>query len=165
MNAPRAPLLVAGLGNVFLGDDGFGVEVVQRLVRRSLPAHVRLMDVGIRGLDLAYALLEGYAAVVLIDAVQRGNRPGTLYVIEPQLDPCAADEPSAIDAHAMDPVAVLRFARAQGAWLPPVRIVGCEPAGAADVFAPGLSDAVVHALDAAVKLVEEQIAALEVHRA
>src|SRR5439155_13673490 len=81
MNRPR--VLVAGVGNIFLGDDAFGVEVAQRLARRALPPEVRVVDFGIRGLDLTYALLDGYEAVILVDAAPRGGRPGTLYVLEP----------------------------------------------------------------------------------
>src|ERR1700758_4827464 len=81
-DGPR--ILVAGVGNIFLGDDAFGVEVVQRLARRALPDGVRVVDFGIRGLDLVYALLDGYETVVLVDAAPRGGSPGTLYVLEPE---------------------------------------------------------------------------------
>src|SRR3954462_334859 len=87
---PRSPdrprLLIAGVGNIFLGDDAFGVEVVQRLARRPLPEGIRVVDFGIRGLDLAYALLDGYEATILVDALPRGGPPGTLYVLEPELE-------------------------------------------------------------------------------
>ena len=83
MDRPR--VLVAGVGNIFLGDDAFGVEVVQRLARRPLPAEVRVVDFGIRGLDLTYALLDGYETVILVDAAPRGGPPGTLYVLEPDV--------------------------------------------------------------------------------
>ena len=96
-------ILVAGIGNVFLADDGFGVEVARRLAERELPAGVKVADFGIRGMDLAYELQEDYDAAILVDAVPRGQPPGTLFVIEPELD---AAEP-ALDAHAMDPVRVL----------------------------------------------------------
>ena len=78
-----ARILIAGIGNIFLGDDAFGVEVARRLVRRRLPDGVRVVDFGIRGLDLTYALLDGYEAVILVDAAPRGGPPGTLYVLEP----------------------------------------------------------------------------------
>src|SRR3954452_5244184 len=99
MNRPR--VLVAGLGNIFLGDDAFGVEVVQRLARRPQPDGVRLVDFGIRGLDLTYALLDSCDAVVLVDATPRGGLPGTLYVIEPQVEGSASPEPGdlMLDAH------------------------------------------------------------------
>lgn len=160
-----ARVLVAGIGNVFLGDDGFGVEVVRRLAQRPRGAHVRLMDAGIRGIDLAYALLDGCDAAVLIDAVRRGGPPGTLYVIEPELCEEAGAQP-ALAGHALDPAQVLRFVRAQGAALPQLRLVGCEPARLdEDDFGLGLSEAVQDALASAVELVEHVIEELEVPRA
>src|SRR6266511_3357417 len=152
--------LVAGIGNIFLGDDGFGVEVVRRLAERPLPEGVRVADFGIRGFALAYALLEGYDAVILVDATRRGGRPGTLYVIEPDLND--QDEPGAPEAalatHGMDPVKVFRLVRALGGRLPRVRLVGCEPA----TFGPeegemGLSEPVRAAVSGAIELIEEQI--------
>src|SRR2546428_8240900 len=98
MTQPR--LLVAGVGNIFLGDDAFGVEVAQRLLRRPQPEGVRVVDFGIRGLDLTYALLDGCDVAVLIDAVPRGQPPGTLYVIEP--DPVAPAQGSAASLAAGD---------------------------------------------------------------
>src|SRR3712207_6645350 len=103
-------ILVAGIGNIFLGDDGFGVEVVRRLAGRELPAGVDVQDFGIRGLDLMYALGDGYDAAVLVDAVPRGEPPGTLSVIEPE--PEADDVP--LDAHGMDPAKVLALAQQLG---------------------------------------------------
>jgi hydrogenase maturation protease len=117
-------ILVAGIGNVFLADDGFGVEVVRLLAQRELAPGVKVADFGIRGMDLAYELQEDYDAAVLVDAVPRGQEPGTLYVIEPELDDAAVS----VDAHAMDPVRVLALARAIGSLPPRVLIVGCEPA-------------------------------------
>ena len=117
-------ILVAGIGNVFLADDGFGVEVARLLAQRELPPGVKVADFGIRGMDLAYELQEDYDAAVLVDAVPRGREPGTLYVIEPDLD---GTEP-ALDAHAMDPVKVLGLARALGSLPARVLVVGCEPA-------------------------------------
>src|SRR5438270_10803156 len=93
MTRPR--VLVAGIGNIFLGDDAFGVEVAQRLAQRPLPAGVRVVDFGIRGLDLTYALLDGQDAVILVDATLRGGPPGTLYVIEPEAE--GRPEPGAAD--------------------------------------------------------------------
>ena len=115
---------MAGIGNVFLGDDGFGVALAGRLATGALPAGVDVVDFGIRGMDLAYALGDGYDAAVLLDATPRGQAPGTLYVIEPELD-----EPSevALDAHGMDPVKVLALARTLGGSPPRVLVVGCEP--------------------------------------
>jgi len=123
--APGPRLLVAGLGNVFLGDDGFGVEVVRRLAGRDLGPGVDVVDFGIRGLDLVHALESGYDAVVLVDAAPRGAPPGTLHVVEPELGETA---PAPLLGHALDPARALALARALGARLGPVRVVGCEPA-------------------------------------
>lgn len=151
---PPSPqrILVAGIGNVFLGDDGFGVEVVGRLARSLLPAGVKVEDFGIRGMDLAYAL-QDYDVAILVDALPRGNPPGTLYVIEPALDEQAA----ALDTHGMDPVKVLGLARHLGDRLPRVLVVGCEPAtvmGEDDDLSAELSEPVRAALDEATRIVE-----------
>lgn len=116
-------VLVAGIGNVFLADDGFGVEVARRLAQRELPAGVKVADFGIRGMDLAYELQEDYDAAILIDAVPRGQAPGTLYVIEPDL----VNAEPVLDAHSMDPVRVLGLARTLGSLPPRVLVLGCEP--------------------------------------
>jgi hydrogenase maturation protease len=117
-------VLIAGIGNIFLGDDGFGVEVVKRLARRDLPEGVEVVDFGIRGMDLAYALHEDYDLVVFVDATPRGGEPGTVYLIEPEIED---DGVVSLDTHAMDPVKVIRLSRTLGA--PPTRtlVVGCEP--------------------------------------
>jgi hydrogenase maturation protease len=158
-------LLVAGIGNVFLGDDGFGVAVADRLARAELPAAVHVEDYGIRGMDLAYALVH-YEVAVLIDATPRGEAPGTLYVIEPDL----GDELDHVgaDAHGMDPVMVLALARRLGGDLPRVLVVGCEPAvqmtgEEADVVAD-LSEPVRAAVDGAVRLVEQLVGDLQTQR-
>ena len=158
--APATRVLVAGIGNVFLGDDGFGVTLAERLAGGPLPAGVEVVDYGIRGMDLAYALLEGWDDVVLLDATPCGKAPGTLYVIEPDLD---LVEP-AFDAHGMDPVTVLALARALGGTLPHTLVLGCEPltrmtGEEADVVAE-LSEPVRTALDHAVPLVGELLAEL-----
>jgi hydrogenase maturation protease len=116
-------ILVAGIGNIFLGDDGFGVAVAQRLAGRDLAPGVDVVDFGIRGMDLAYALQADYEAVVFVDTAPRGEAPGTISVIEPEL---GADE-VAIDTHGMDPVRVLALARALGRVPPRVLVVACEP--------------------------------------
>jgi hydrogenase maturation protease len=121
-------VLVAGIGNVFLGDDGFGVALAGRLARRELPPGVEVVDYGIRGMDLAYALLEDWAAAILLDATPRGAAPGTLYLIEP--DPEAADV--APEAHGMDPVRVLALARAMGGTPARTLVLGCEPQSVPD---------------------------------
>ena len=160
----RPRVLVAGVGNIFLGDDAFGVEVAQRLLRRGLPDVVRVVDFGIRGLDLTYALLDGYEAVVLVDAAPRGGRPGTRYVLA--VDPVAAtgsrcDGP-AIEAHSMDPPKVLRLAAAMGGQVGRLLLVGCEPTplDEADEMQTGLSEPVGRAVDEAVVLVEELVGRL-----
>ena len=117
-------ILIAGIGNVFLADDGFGVEVARLLAQRELPAGVKVADFGIRGMDLAYELQEDYDAAILVDAVPRGGEPGTLYVIEP--DPAQAE--GMLDAHSMDPVRVLGLAKVLGSLPARVLVVGCEPA-------------------------------------
>jgi hydrogenase maturation protease len=146
-------ILVGGIGNIFFGDDGFGVEVVRQLAERRLPEGVRVVDFGIRGLDLAYALPD-YDAAILVDVTARGGRPGTLYVIEPSVH--GSD---AIDPHGMTPDRVLR-------WIDPgrapkfLRLVGCEPAtfGAEGIGAEGLSEPVRAAVHDAVVIVDQLIA-------
>ena len=117
-------ILVAGIGNIFLGDDGFGVEVVGRLSGRRLPEGVEVVDFGIRGMDLAYALHEDYDLVVFVDATPRGGEPGTVYLIEPEIE---EDGMVSLDTHGMDPVKVIRLARAMGARPARTLVVGCEP--------------------------------------
>jgi len=157
--APAAALatrriLVAGIGNVFLGDDGFGVALADRLARRELPAGVEVVDYGIRGMDLAYALHDGWDTVLLLDATSRGRAPGTLYVIEPDL----ADLAPGVDAHGMDPLSVLGLAQALGGALPRVLVVGCEPQtvmrGDEEEVVAAISEPVRAALDEGVRLVE-----------
>ena len=147
-------VLIAGIGNVFLGDDGFGVEVAARLAGRRLPEGVEVADFGIRGFDLAYALMDGYDAAILVDALPRGEPAGTLCVLEPQLDDL--DRAATLDGHAMNPIAVLAMVRQQGGTLPPTWIVGCEP-GVIDPEGEGhvgLSQPVAAAVAAGADLVE-----------
>ena len=117
-------VLIAGIGNIFLGDDGFGVEVVGRLSGRRLPEGVEVVDFGIRGMDLAYALHEDYDLVVFVDATPRGGEPGTVYLIEPEIED---DGMVSLDTHGMDPVKVIRLARALGARPARTLVIGCEP--------------------------------------
>jgi hydrogenase maturation protease len=151
---PAVRVLVAGIGNVFMADDGFGVEVVRRLADRPQPAGVEVADFGIRGMDLAYELQEDYDAVVIVDAVPRGKPPGTLYVIEAEPDPGVR----AVDTHGMDPVRVLALAQTLGRVPGRVLVVGCEPAvrmtGDEEEIVMELSAPVTAALDQAVAIVE-----------
>jgi len=156
----KPTILVAGIGNIFLGDDAFGVEVVRRLADVQLPELVRVADFGIRGFDLAYALQDGYENTILVDACPHGEAPGTLYVIEPDLE--GLDDPeiphAAIEAHAMNPVSVLRMARAMNIEVKNVLLVCCEPETlGGEQGQMGLSAAVEAAVDHAVKLVESII--------
>jgi len=155
----KPAILVAGIGNIFLGDDAFGVEVVRRLGSRDLPQAVRVADFGIRGFDLAYALQDGYETTILVDACPHGEAPGTLYVIEPDLK--GLDDPGAqqaIEGHAMNPVSVLRMARAMNIEVNNVLLLGCEPETlGGEEGQIGLSAPVEAAVDEAVKLVESLI--------
>jgi hydrogenase maturation protease len=158
--ATKPRILVAGIGNIFLGDDGFGVEVVRRLAERKLPETVRVSDFGIRGFDLAYALQDGYETTILVDACPQGQAPGTLFVIEPDLK--VLDDPEApqavVEAHAMNPMNVLRMARAMNIELRNVLLVGCEPGTlGGEEGKMGLSAPVEAALEEAVKLVKSVI--------
>jgi hydrogenase maturation protease len=119
-------VLIACVGNIFLGDDGFGVEVALSLSKRQLPQGVSVKDYGIRGFDLAYALLDPWDLVIMVDAMAHGEAPGTLYVIEPGLNaPASAD--TALNPHGMDPVRVLSLAASMGTISAQVLVVGCEP--------------------------------------
>jgi hydrogenase maturation protease len=154
-------ILVAGIGNIFLGDDGFGVAVARRLARRELPTGVEVADFGIRGMDLAYALQSDYDAVVFVDTAPRGEVPGTISVIEPELDP---DEVT-IETHGMDPLRVLGLARALGRVPPRVLVAACEPERIVhgehdDDLVGELSAPVRAAVDEAVRVVESLLAEL-----
>ena len=154
-------ILIAGVGNIFFGDDAFGVEVARRLARRAHPPGVRVAEFGIRGLDLTYALLDPYEAVILVDAVPRGGRPGTLYVLEPEADGAGdRDAPGpVVELHNLDPVKVLRLARALGGTVERVLLVGCEPEPPApeDDLRMGMSEPVQAAVEEAVRLVESLV--------
>ena len=148
-------ILVAGIGNIFLGDDAFGVEVVRQLQSTGLPTSVQVKDFGIRGFDLAYALQDGYETVILVDAFPHGEPPGTVYVVEPDLDAAASGSNGAmVDAHSMNPVRVLQMASSMGTNLPQVLLVGCEPENlGGDEGHMGLSPTVEPAVDrAAIKV-------------
>jgi hydrogenase maturation protease len=166
-------MLVAGIGNIFLSDDGFGVEVVSRLAGAELPDGVRVTDYGIRGMHLAYDLASGYEAAILVDAAPRGEAPGTVYVIEPDLpaaagtdrhpglEPEAGDVPEAeeglaassfFDAHGMQPDVVFTMLDQLSGQRPGrILVVGCEPATVE--YGMGLSEPVAAAVDEAVRVV------------
>ena len=156
-----ARVLVAGIGNVFLGDDGFGVALADRLARAGLPPGVEGVDFGIRGMDLAYAMQDGYDAVVLLDAAPRGEAPGTLYVLEAELDDYGKVE---LQAHGLDPAKVLGLVRALGARPPRTLVVGCEPRTRMSVddeeLVAELSEPVRRALPEAERLVRSLLADL-----
>lgn len=158
---PGHRVLVAGVGNIFMADDGFGPEAATALARRSQPDGVHVADFGIRGMDLAYRMLDGYDTVVLLDATPHGQPPGTLSVIEPDLATLPAG--AAPEAHAMDPVKVIALARQLGdGHLPRVLVVGCEPevrmnGDEVDVVV-GLSEPVREAVERSVSFVESLLA-------
>jgi hydrogenase maturation protease len=158
--AQTPSILIAGIGNIFLGDDAFGVEVVQRLAGRKLPERVKAIDFGIRGFDLAYALLDGSDITILVDACPRGGKPGELYLIEPDLNALDAPEvqQAAVDAHSMNPTNVIRMARSMGGELKKILLVGCEPATLGpEEGQMGLSEPVAAMVEEAVKLVESLV--------
>jgi hydrogenase maturation protease len=158
MTPPR--ILVACIGNIFLGDDGFGVEVAKHLLTRKLPDEVRVVDFGIRGFDLAYALLDGYDVTIFVDATPRGEEPGTLYIIEPDLNEVNQGDAQAmmVETHGMNPMKVLSMARSMGGEFKRVLLVGCEPATLGpEAGQMGLSEAVQAAVSEAVQLLEALI--------
>jgi hydrogenase maturation protease len=156
-----AKILVAGVGNIFLGDDAFGVEVVRSLSKRQLPENVTVKDLGIRGFDLAYALLDPWDAVILVDALPRGEAAGTLYVVEPNLAEIGsqASAETAINPHGMDPVRVLNLAASMGTISAQVLVLGCEPHDFGDELEGrmGLSTPVQAAIEEASNMVEELV--------
>jgi hydrogenase maturation protease len=146
--------LVAGIGNIFLSDDGFGVEVAARLAADPMPDGVRVEDYGIRGVHLAYELLEGYDTLVLVDALPRGEPPGTVTVLEPSMDDLPG---AAMDAHTMDPGTVLATLTQLGGHVDRVLVVGCEPAEVEEGI--GLSPPVAAAVDVAAQTVRDLVGA------
>ncbi|HKS51071.1 MAG TPA: hydrogenase maturation protease [Pseudonocardiaceae bacterium] len=144
--------MVAGIGNIFLSDDAFGVELARRLSTETLPEGVRVVDYGIRGMHLAYDLLEmAPATTILLDAVSRGGEPGTIYVLEIGHGDVPGIEPSAVDAHGMTPDAVLALLENLGGNAGRTLLVGCEPVSTEDGI--GLSETVAAAVDRAVSVV------------
>ncbi len=153
-------ILIAGVGNIFLGDDAFGVEVARLLASREFPKGVQVVDFGIRAFDLAYALLDPWDVVILVDAVPRGDAPGTLYTIEPDLNTIATakNDDVPLDGHSMDPVKVVQLAQAMGSITARLLVVGCEPADCGgDEGRMGLTEPVQNSIAAAADMVEELV--------
>jgi hydrogenase maturation protease len=131
MSRPGTPshkILVAGIGNIFMGDDAFGSEVARRLINERWPPEVRVTDFGIRSYDLAYALMQGYDVTILVDATSRQQAPGTVYLVEPDLSQLDRFDETLADAHSMSPVKVLQMLQAAGSPAGRLYLVGCEPA-------------------------------------
>lgn len=152
-------ILVAGIGNIFFGDDAFGCEVAKVLSRRELPDGVCVKDFGIRSYDLAYSIMDDYDATILVDASPRGEAPGTLYLIEPEINKLDDEEEEAVNAHSMNPLRVLQLVRSLGGRSRKVYLVGCEPG----VLEPengrmGLSEKIHAAIEPAVNMIENLIA-------
>jgi hydrogenase maturation protease len=145
-------VLIAGVGNIFLGDDGFGAEVARRLARAGLPDWVRVADYGISGMHLAYDMADGYDTTILVDTAARGGEPGTVYVIEPDLGSAARPAAGALfDAHGMQPDVVFGMIEMLGGKPGRVLLVGCEPASVEHGI--GLSAPVAAAAGDAVRIV------------
>ena len=158
----KPSVLIAGVGNIFLGDDGFGVEVARRLALAELSADVRVVDFGIRSFDLAFALQDCPALTILVDATRLGGAPGTLYTIDPTQEDFSRMEERFIDGHRLDVVQVLKLAQQMGGRLGKMLLVGCEPA----TFGPEegsmeLSPVVAAAVDQAIEIVRKIAAGIQ----
>ena len=151
-------ILVAGIGNAWLRDDGFGGEVARRMAALDLPSGVAVMDAGTGGLDLAYEVMRGYDALVIVDVSRQGGAPGTLYVMEPDEASTdgAIEDGATINPHAMDPQTVLRFVKSIGAWPGRVIVIACEP-GEVEELGIGLTEPVHEAVARAMTLVAETV--------
>jgi hydrogenase maturation protease len=151
-------ILVAGIGNAWLRDDGFGGEVAKRLGERELPPEAAVFDFGTGGLDLAYEVMRGYDALILLDVSRQGGEPGTLYVMEADESDVEAgiEDGQVLNPHGMDPQTVLRFVKTLGAWPGKVMVIACEPAVVEDMGF-GLSIQVAAAVEGAVELVLETV--------
>jgi len=158
MKEMEAQVLVAGVGNSWLTDDGFGGHVARRLEQTELPTGVRVMDFGTGGLDLAYEVMRGYHGLILIDASEQGGEPGSLYVLEPDPEEIDAgiEDGEVLSPHGMDPQTVLRFVKAVHGWPGKVVVVACEPAEV-DAMGIELSEPVQAAVEGAIGVVLEQI--------
>ncbi len=151
-------ILVAGIGNIFFGDDAFGCEVAKEMAQRSWPDGVRVTDFGIRSYDLAYAIMDRYDATILVDATPQGSAPGTVYLIEPDLKKLDELPEEAVNAHSMNPVRVLQLVRSLGGTPGWLRVVGCEPAVLeSEDGTMGLSASVQAAVTPAIEMIESLI--------
>jgi hydrogenase maturation protease len=154
-------VLIAGIGNIFAGDDAFGVAVAQKLSDADFRSDVRVMDIGIRSIDLGFALIDGYDVTILVDATSRGGEPGTLYTIaiEPDDIPDAADDACMVNSHGLDPVRVLALAKSMGAKFKHVLLVACEPQvlDRDESGYIGLSAAVEAAIDPAIDTIRQLV--------
>ena len=154
-------ILVAGIGNIFFGDDAFGVEVIAALTRADLPENVDAVDFGIRGYDLAYAIMDGYGATILVDITSRGQPPGTLYLMELDPEEIAKQEQTMPDGHGLDPVQVLRLVHSFGGQITRLYLVGCEPAVLESKDGEiGLSEVVRAAVPEAIEMIKRLIGKL-----
>ncbi len=166
-------ILIAGIGNIFLGDDAFGVEVARSLTGRTLPEEVQVKDFGIRGFDLAYTLLEPWLAVILVDALQRNEAPGTLFILEPDLSGLGNPGATGMDLnpHAMDPMRVLNLAASLGPIAARILVLGCEPDDFGDELegrmglSPPVQNAVEEACGMALELASSLLTASNQHHA
>ena len=159
-------ILIAGIGNIFQGDDAFGCEVARRLAARSLPGSARVVDFGIRGIDLTYALLDNPDLTIFIDATPQGGRPGTLYTMEPDLKSIEQSSVEMLDTHSMQPLRVLRMVKMMGGRLGRILLVGCEPGDlGGEEGRMGLTAAVESVVEEAADIVESLVSQqlLEVH--
>ena len=158
--AVRRRILVAGIGNTWMADDGFGAHVAKRLGEREMPEQVTVFDFGTGGLDLAYEVMRGYDALVLVDVSRQGGEPGALYLIEP--DPqeiTPIEDGEVVSPHGMDPKTVLRFVKTVNGWPGKVVVIACEPS-TGETMGLELSAAVAEAVDRAAELVLETVADL-----
>lgn len=161
----KGKVLIAGVGNIFLGDDAFGVEVLRQLSERALPENICIKDFGIRGFDLAYALMEEWELVILVDATQQGGKPGTLYMIEHDPSTNTETDPQSFEPHGMHPVRALDLVSTMGSQAPRTIVIGCEPEdlGGEDGrmgLTPVVEAAVGEAMETALRIAMECSAAI-----
>ena len=151
-------ILVAGIGNIFLGDDAFGSEVARRLTNETLPGEVRVTDFGVRSYDLVYAMMEEYDVTIFVDITSQSQPPGTLYLIEPDLNQLDQLDEKMADAHSMNPVRVLQMLRTFGSSPKKLYLVGCEPAILeVEDGEIGLSESVEAAVPQAIELIKSLV--------